>query len=265
MTGALPTMVVVGAMKCGTSALHAYLDAHPDIAMAATKEANFFFGSGQPPAGPENTWWREGQWHRGAGWYADQFDEACRVRGESSPGYTDPSHPEVPARMAVLLPAVRLVYLVRDPVDRAVSQYRHHARDGSERRPIEEALLDPESQYLARSRHHERIEPFLEHFAREQLLVVVQERMLADRRGQLSRVFRHVGADPDFWDPAHLARVHVGEGADQELPAGLRREFWGRVRDDVDRLRELVGEELEEWQDPGERVVGARRVAGGRA
>ena len=242
----LPTTVVVGAMKCGTSALHTYLAAHPDVAMSEPKEVNFFFGPSTAPPGPPDTWWRHGQWHRGPDWYARHFDPGRPVRGESSPGYTDPSHPEVPARMAALLPDARLVYLVRDPVQRAVSQYRHHGRDGTERRPLAEAVLDEDSQYLARSRYAERIAPFLDHFGPEQLLVVVQERLLADRRGELRRVFAHVGADPDFWHPDLLGRVHVG-GDHLDVPPRLQRAVWGRVGDDVDRLRHLVGDELPEW------------------
>jgi hypothetical protein len=246
---ALPTTVVVGAMKCGTSALHTYLAAHPDIAMSEPKEVNFFFGPATPPPGSPDTWWRHGQWHRGQEWYAAHFDGRRPVRGESSPGYTDPAHPEVPGRMAAVLPDVRLVYLVRDPVQRAVSQHRHHVRDGTEPRPPAEAVLDEDSQYLARSRYAERIAPFLEHFPREQLLVVVQERLLADRRGELRRVYRHVGADPDFWHPDLLERVHVG-GEEGDVPSLLRRRVWERVGDDVDRLCDLVGDELPEWRRP---------------
>jgi hypothetical protein len=254
ITGALPTAVVVGAMKCGTSALHTYLAAHPDISMSELKEVNFFFGSSQRPPGPAETWWRHGQWHRGTQWYAAHFDAASPVRGESSPGYTDPSHLEVPERMARLLPDVRLVYLVRDPLERAVSQYRHHLRDGTEPRPVEEALLDESSQYLARSRYAERIAPFLAHFRHEQLLVVVQERLLADRRGELRRVYAHVGADPDHWHPELLRRVHVGDeqgdqrgDAPDDVPAALRHRFAERVADDVQELRGLVGDDLAEW------------------
>lgn len=248
--GALPTAVVVGAMKCGTSALHTYLAAHPDIAMSRLKEVNFFFGPSARPPGPPDTWWLHGQWHRGPAWYAAQFDAGRPVRGESSPGYTDPAHPEVPGRMARLLPDVRLVYLVRQPFERAVSQYRHHVRDGTEPRPLEEALLDEDSQYLARSRYAERIAPFLEHFRRDQLLVVVQERLLADRRGELRRVYAHLGVDPEHWHPDLMRRVHVGDGAGGapgDAPDGLRRRFEELVDDDLQHLRRLVGDDLAEW------------------
>ncbi len=83
-------------MKCGTSALHQLLGRHPDIAMSEPKELNFFFGPARAGAGS----WTRGNWHRGVGWYERHFDARAGVRGESSPGYTSPSHPEVAGRMA---------------------------------------------------------------------------------------------------------------------------------------------------------------------
>jgi hypothetical protein len=246
----LPTCIVVGAMKCGTTALHRQLDLHPEIAMARVKELNFFFGPGTAPHERADEWWRTGQWHRGLGWYAAQHDGCARVRGESSPGYTDPAHDEVPARMHLVVPDVRLVYLVRDPVARAVSQWRHHTRDGTEQRALEDAVLDPASQYLARSRYAERVAPFLEHFPQAQLLVVVQERLLADPRTELARVYDHVGADPTYWTDALAERVHVGDGPEQMAPPPLARAVWDAVAGDVTQVRRLVGDPLPEWPDP---------------
>ena len=251
--GALPTLVVVGAMKCGTTAVHAHLDKHPEIAMAPGKELNFFFGPAQPPPGPPEEWWRHGQWHRGPDWYAAQFDATAKVRGEASPGYTDPAHPEVADRMRRVLPDARLVYLVRDPVARAVSQWAHHVRDGTEPRPVGEAVLDPGSQYVARSRYAERLQPFLEAYPREQVLVVVQERLAADPRAELRRVFEHVGADPGFWDDALRGRVHEG-GAGVAVPEQVRADFWAAVADDVEALRALLGDDLPAWPEPAGRV-----------
>lgn len=161
--GLLPNLIVIGAMKCGTTALHRYLDLHPDVAMSEPKELNFFIGPERLAEGCEPPAWLAGNWHRGLEWYARQFRPAP-VRGEASPGYTSPSSPEAPERMARVLPGARLVYAVRDPVERAVSQYLHHRADGTERRPIEEALLDPSSQYVERGLYHARLEPYLKRF-----------------------------------------------------------------------------------------------------
>jgi hypothetical protein len=242
----LPNLVVIGAMKCGTTALHRYLDLHPDIAMAPMKEVNFFNGPEQAPEAPPDEWWRLGQWHRGPDWYAGLFDDRAPVRGETSPGYTSPDHPEVPARMAALLPDARLIFLVRDPAERAVSHYRHHVRDGAEHRSLAEAVLDPGSHYLSRARYHERLQPYLEHFAREQLLVLVTERLRHDRRGELNRAFTHVGVDADWWDQRLEQQWHVGEGSSTPEPA-LGHEIRARLADDTERLRHLLDDEIVEW------------------
>jgi hypothetical protein len=228
MPGALPNAVVIGAMKCGTTALSRYLDLHPQIAMAPAKEVDFFSLN----------------WHRGTEWYASHFDATAGVRGEASPGYTSPDHPHVARRMAATLPDARLVYLVRSPADRAVSHYAHHAREGAERRPVDEAVLDPASQYVARSRYFERLAPFLEVFSPEQVMVVVSERLLRDRRRQLARVFAHVGADPGWWHGDLQQQVNVGGG---QAPARLHRAVTEQVADDTARLAGYLGDDLPEW------------------
>src|SRR5687768_10052815 len=111
--GALPNLIVIGAMKCGTTALHEALALHPDIVMSQPKELNFFFA---PDHG--NGSWELGNWHRGLDWYCSHWPAQALVRGESSPGYTSPSHPEAAERMATVIPDARLLCLVRDPLIR---------------------------------------------------------------------------------------------------------------------------------------------------
>jgi hypothetical protein len=74
MSTGLPNLVVIGAMKCATTALHRYLDGHPDVSMSAAKETNFSTGPDERPNDDPTTWWRFGQWHRGLAWYTSQFD-----------------------------------------------------------------------------------------------------------------------------------------------------------------------------------------------
>ncbi len=118
-TAALPNLVVIEAMKCGTSAVHRHLDGHPQIAMCGPKELNFFVG-------PEDA--QAGNWYRGLDWYAGHFDASAPVRGESSPGYTSPAHPGVAGRMASVLPAARLTTLAsRSPSWRTRSSAQREA------------------------------------------------------------------------------------------------------------------------------------------
>jgi len=228
-------------MKCGTSALHRLLGAHPDVAMATPKELNFFVGPARAARGAS---WHRGNWHRGLRWYARHFEDAP-VRGEASPGYTSPSFPEAAERIAAVLPAARLVYLVRDPVARAVSQYRHHRADGTERRSLREALLDPASQYLSRSCFHARLEPFLACFPGEQLFICAQEELLVGRRTTLEALHRFIDVDPRFRDPAfdEPPAVNPAALADRRLHAQLA----AQLADDANRLRDLAGRDFPGW------------------
>ncbi|BBL81212.1 hypothetical protein RxyAA322_30660 [Rubrobacter xylanophilus] len=227
--GALPNLIVIGAMKCGTTALHRYLGMHPEVFMSSPKELNFFFG----PEGASGGGWHRGNWHRGVRWYASRFDPGAPVRGESSPGYTSPDHPEAAGRMARLLPGARLVYLVRDPVERAVSQYLHHRAEGTERRGMREALLDPEGHYLRRSRYLVRLSPYLERFPRQNILILSQEELLERRREALGRVFRFAGVDDAFWTPEY--EVPPCRRAAVRCDPGLRAEFLAALGEDLPR------------------------------
>lgn len=245
----LPNLVVIGSMKCATSALHQHLAAHPQVSMSATKELNFFNGPEHPPHDDPDSWWVAGQWHRGVDWYASQFDARAPVRGESSPAYTSPSFPEVAGRMAAVIPGARLVYLVREPAERAVSQYAHHRRDGTEQRPLDAAILDPESQYLTRSRYWDRLQPFLRHFGPEQLHIIVQERLLHTPGEVVRDVYRLAGADPTWSDRAPTEPAQV-DGNRTEVPTRLRDAVWERVEDDVAHLRTFLQDDLAEWARP---------------
>jgi hypothetical protein len=241
-TGALPDLVIIGAMKCGTTSLHAYLDAHPDVAMSDPKELNFFFGPADRAGG-----WSEGNWHRGTAWYAARFDAGAAVRGESSPGYTSPDHPEVAGRMAEVIPEARLIYAVRDPVDRAVSQYWHHRREGTEPRPPEEALLDPASQYVSRGRYAERLEPFLATGAFDGRITVVAQEDLRDRpRETMRRLFDWLGLE-DHWSPAMEQRRNAAPERPAPVEAAVRQRLCAALRDDAGRLRELTGQDFAAW------------------
>jgi hypothetical protein len=201
VASALPNLIVIGAKKAATTSLHSYLDAHPDISMSREKELDFFVA--------------ERNWRRGPRWYGRQFDAAAAVRGESSPYYTAlPHHAGVPERMAEVVPAARLVYAVRDPIERLLSHYRMGLATGRERRPLEAAIADPDSWYLAQGRYWMQLEPYLRHFGAEQILVVDQHELGRNRSAELRRVFEFLGVDLEFNSP---------EFDDVHYPAPTRR------------------------------------------
>jgi hypothetical protein len=182
----LPNLIVVGAAKAGTTSLHHYLDRHPQIAMSGLKELKFF---------------TRDDWRDELGWYAAQFSDAP-VRGESSPTYS--MHPYLSStaeRIAELIPDCRLIYVLRDPVQRAIAGYVEHAFLGFESRDIVSALTDiddPANPHLCPSRYATQLRRFLDCFPAEQLLVVDQWDLLHQRVQTLRDVFDFVGVDPDF-------------------------------------------------------------------
>src|SRR5690348_6863383 len=132
----LPDFLVIGTQRGGTTSLYHYLQAHESIAPSSIKEIHFFdrkYARGLA--------WYRGHFPTGAEkWYAQRLRRQAFVTGEASPVYL--FHPHVPARVKQALPAVKLIVLLRNPVDRAYSQYYHAVELGLETRPFEEAIGD---------------------------------------------------------------------------------------------------------------------------
>ncbi|MFV1988817.1 MAG: sulfotransferase [Gemmatimonadota bacterium] len=190
---ALPTFFVIGAAKCGTTSLHHYLDLHPEIGMSRVKEPHYFMR-------PE----------KGEGWYRSLFDASFRVRGESSVGYTlAPRGPGVPERIKAAVPTAKLVYLVRDPIERFVSDYLHRVSDGVEARSLEEVARSPRNTSEGdRGRYYYQIQQYLAHFDRSRLLVLTSEGLAHRRRETLSAVFAFLGVAAEVWGPEYERVLH---------------------------------------------------------
>jgi hypothetical protein len=230
---------VIGAAKAGTTSLHRYLGAHPEVYMSEMKELNFFVAeqdgavaeSGRV-TGPLT---RAGNWSRGSWWYERQFTSAgdSGAIGEASPRYTlHPFLPGVPQRMAELVPEVKLVYIVRDPIARMVSHCMHRMHSSKESRPLERALIE-NSVYLDGSRYAFQIEQYMPRFSRSQLLVVVSERLRADRDRTLATIFDFIGVDPTWRDPV-LASEHNVSAPRRAAPrpvtrAAISTPWWNRL------------------------------------
>jgi hypothetical protein len=274
----LPTFVVIGAMKTGTSSLASYLREHPEVFMTTPKEPGYF----------------SLRWDKGPDWYEGLFAGAgdAVARGEASTNYTKaPSLPHVPERMVGVLPDVKLIYMVRNPVNRIRSHYIHNVANKGERRRIEVAVRD-NPDYLDFSRYAYQIGLFLEHYPRSSLLVLSSERLRRERQAVLKDVYQFIGVDPDVEVPNLHQEFNRGAdkrripaaieyprlwanrvGIAQRFPESWRAWSWkhsqiGRIRasvddrlaawiwdelaDDLARLRDLVGPDLPLW-DPSKR------------
>lgn len=271
----LPTFVVIGAMKCGTTSLHRYLALHPQIGVSRKKETNFFI--------------EEKTWNLGVDWYLSNFDPAFPIRGDFSPNYSkDPVYPGVPRRMKELLPEAKLIYMVREPVNRMVSQYIHQVDAGRETRSFEQALATLENNdYVQFSSYYFQLERFLEHYKPEKILVITQESLAADPETILEKVLHFLEADTSFtWSNAETSRKYntsrekvrpnplglvmnakvrplyrairksrfspiVGRRLEKPTVSPLlRRRIQTHLAEDIAQLRAFAPEELADWPKP---------------
>jgi hypothetical protein len=203
----LPDFIIIGAMKAGTTSLWEHLRAHPQVYMPDLKELQFFSNPGRL--------------NRDLDWYREQFADAgdAVAAGEASTNYTKhPRRPGTAARIAEVMPRVRLVYLVRDPIERIRSHYLHVAHGYGERRPLPIAVReDPE--YVDVSRYRMQIDQYLPHFDASQLLVVTSEDLREHRRATLERVMHFVGVDPAL--VARPAAPEAHRSADKRVDTPL--------------------------------------------
>jgi hypothetical protein len=273
----LPTFLVIGAMKAGTTSLYEYLRAHPDVFMATPKELHFF---------PESK-----QWPLGVDWYAAHFADGAgaKARGEASPSYSQADQfPGVAARVATVVPDVQLVYLVRDPVQRLRSMYLHELASGRETLPIERAVREKRL-YVESSRYAAQLDEYLPYVPRERIHVMTNEALKRDRTGELRRLYRFLGVDDAFVPPnvaeerGHttdkrvrkpawraLQRQPLYQAVVDRLPQGVRAygrklatepidvdasrlppdleaELRAEFAPDVARLREFLGDDFDGW------------------
>lgn len=183
----LPNLLIIGAMKCGTTSLHNYLDAHPDIFMSREKEIRFFVATG------ENE-----RWSRGLDWYRSHFRTEAPVRGESTPEYTKlPFFPGVAGRIHRTLPDVKLIYMVRDPMARLVSHYLHRIGRGTETGSLAEAV-DRHAGLTTASSYAMQLKEYLRFFPKERIRVVCFEDLLKEPARIMRELFEFVGVDANF-------------------------------------------------------------------
>ncbi|HWB66310.1 MAG TPA: sulfotransferase [Mycobacteriales bacterium] len=208
MTRRPPTFFIIGAQKAGTTSLHHYLRGHPQIAMSEPKEPNYFSTAHDP-----------------AGWddYLAGFPGAADAVaiGEASTTYTMYPHVSgVPERLLARVPDARLIYLVRNPIERMRSAYRHALAWGSETRPITAALrADP--RYLDVSRYAGQLDQWLSRVDRDRVLLLSLDQLQADPAAVVRRVLAFVGVDAD-WRPADLHVAFNPSAAKRAPRAGWR-------------------------------------------
>jgi len=249
-------LLVIGAQRCGTTYLATVLDAHPEIAMAR-------------PSQPEpKVFLDPDRWRRGVQWYRETYFAAALAErpgalllAEKSTSYLE--HASAAAAAEEVLGSAEIVVLLRDPVERAVSNWRFSVSHALEARPLGQALRenlagarpwDPQVTsvspyaYLERGRYVDYLWAWLERFPTTLHLRFTQELVgCPDAVGDLYGV---LGVDPSFRPAGLDERVNAADGRAPELDEDLQAEVRGYFSDSDARLRELVGRPLP-WGSSG--------------
>lgn len=250
----LPTFVIAGAQKCGTSTLVATLRRHPQVHMAKPKELHFF----------------DRKRDEGLEWYAEQFTPKGKqiAWGEASPTYVY----EDVARQAMCdgLPDAQFVVILRDPAKRAYSHFWHSQRlDFETVETFEEALdLEPERMasperrdrmrfsYLDRGHYIEQIEDLVARHDRDKVHVMLLDDLGNDRVPTLEKLMNFIGVDPAYASSIkeqHTNKYRVGERGNQKvvsyppMPPETRARLVEHFRPWNDRLGEWLGRDLSAW------------------
>lgn len=275
----LPSFLVIGGMKCGTSALYSHLIKHPSIFLPK-KNIDFF---------------NDEYWSKGQEWYRSFFPEdktAGKIIGEISTEYTKAPHrAHAPERIAETLPNVRLIYLVRHPIKRMISQYIHCVSNLSESRPIQLALMPSiDNPYLNISLYYMQIELYLNHYNKENILILKSEDLLEHPQDTLDKIFEFIGAprigniekvlvhtrdEKRRWNtigryirrsqkrynlfsyyqkrlPRHVAELLLWASSQpvnvSELPKSLLHDLIEHIKFDSEKLYTFVGPSFKHWE-----------------
>ena len=208
----IPDYIIIGAMKCGSSTLCAYLEDHPGTFMVKG-EPRFFSHDEHYAKGPE--------------WYEDQFAGAApdQPKGEGSNAYTHAAwFPEAPARMAAYNPALKLIYITRHPVERMTSAWVQRRVDMGDRisASIDEALRNERDLFLDQSLYWKNLQAYRAHFPDSQIHLAFMEDLKRDPRAVLRGLCAFLGIDPDV----EARRPHQNKSADKHVPTSS----WSRLK-----------------------------------
>ena len=235
--------LIIGAMKCGTTALFKYLQRSGSARIAASskKDTKFFIHPGQ-----------NGNWGKGVDWYAAQFHP---LQGhpwllEASTHYTKyPNFPGVAQRIRGTLHNVKLIYLVRNPLQRSLSHFFHNRFVDQESRNINDIIEKQPNKYLNYSNYALQLKQYYEHFEADDLLVinVVEDAYRTQSLDRLQRFLQwNQPLSPDHFLPANTLQGHYEKSRsrrpDRPINATDLARQAGMKAAHMDRLTEICAE-----------------------
>ena len=233
----LPDFLGVGAQKAGTTWLYENLRRHPQIYLPVPKEIHYF----------------DWNFHRTLRWYARHFEPGVgRIKGEITPGYSILTRKRIDF-VHWLMPDVRLLLLIRNPMERAWSQ----ALMNLVKKPRRDFATVPEKEFcdhitsarsVMRGDYLTIVDSWLSRYRPDQLLILRFEEIREQPRELLCRVFQHLGATTDIdWASLPFDQV-IFQGVGVPPPPAIRDFLRDMYRNDLERIVERFGGELRAWQ-----------------
>lgn len=217
----LVDFMIIGAQKCGTTSLAEQLAGHPDVCFCRTKEPGYF---------NERVDWQSdlANYHR---LFAPAAGQRC---GEASTMYTFlPEYRGTHARLHAYNPDLKLIYIMRQPVERVISNYAHELVRRTVKEPPE-AVVFRDPGYINRSRYGVQLRPYLALFPEANILPLIFEEYTADQAQTLRQVARFLGIDPNGFAVQGETHAHktVGETylKSETLRSAVRSETFQAVR-----------------------------------
>ncbi|MBX2959494.1 MAG: sulfotransferase domain-containing protein [Flavobacteriales bacterium] len=273
MEGRLPNLLIIGAMKAGTSSLHDYLSLHPDIYMSTPKEIHYYADADYLTKTKE--------------WYTSFFKTDKKIAGTTPQSYTkchNKYYQHIPERIFKDTPDVKMIYIVRDPIKR----YQSHIKESHFGDPKEDIRYSESiDHYIKTSMYYMQINEYLKYFKLEQIHVLSLEDLATNKLTELNKIFLFLGVKE--LTNEQLFNFKANEFSNQNIPSSIRTsylfrlgnkilpgisrkiasrfakyyykklekryelsderltELTSKLRDDVEQFRRLTGKEFKEW------------------
>lgn len=237
MPARLPDFLGIGTQKGGTTSLHRWLSNHPQVFLPACKEVHYF----------------DLQYNKEIKWYSSQFNEATDNQkvGEITPHYL--FHPKAATRISRDLPEVKLIILLRDPAERAISQMFHARQRGFERLQPNEAFEAEELRmstgdpitmqrhsYVSRSRYLEQLERYEKHFKRQNMLIMKSEEIF-EKPDQYWRIILDFLQIQSMPLRNKFVAANKGEGNKSEISIDLKNKIRTKLASTEAGIRDRYG------------------------
>jgi hypothetical protein len=248
----LPNFLIIGAARSGTTTLYSHLQLHPDVYLPANKrpEPHFFLKSAE--------------YSRGLEYYQERYFSAShgqKAIGEASTSYL--FGPDVPGRIHSSLPSVKLICILRNPVERAFSGYWHTVKGGLETLSFAEAVAAEAERrhelagtplgeiapfaYAERGLYHRQLVRWLATFDRAQMKIVIFDDFVGKPGETLADIARFLDVSPDGLPRREVQMENKSAPDGAQMPPETRAHLIDAFHEDVDQLSTLLGRDLTHW------------------